>query len=154
MKNLTKKVVSLAVISSAVFYSLAPKTMAQNLLSESNNQTSTPQLLAQSQRNSFISVGGHDIGGDFRIMTENSGKRYLVLNPSFYTESGPSLQVLLHRQNNPVNYNSDNYIKLGNLEHYQGFQRYEIPQGVSLSEFRTVVIWCQPYNVTFGYARL
>ena len=153
MKNLTKKVVSVAVISGAIFYSLAPKAIAQNLLSESNNQASTPQLVAQSQGNQFVRGSSYDVGGSFRIMMEN-GKRYVVLDQSFYTEGAPGLQVLLHRQNNPTNYSSDNYIKLGNLESYQGFQRYEIPQGVSLNEFRTVVIWCEPYNITFGYARL
>ncbi|HEY9728975.1 MAG TPA: DM13 domain-containing protein [Chroococcales cyanobacterium] len=94
--------------------------------------------------------------GTAKIVTEN-GQRYLVLDSAFSTsEQGPDLHVLLDTaQKPPQQYqNSSSYVNLGKLQKYQGMQRYPIPAGINLANYKSVVIWCQMANATFGYASL
>ncbi|MEO0489103.1 MAG: DM13 domain-containing protein, partial [Cyanobacteria bacterium J06659_2] len=40
------------------------------------------------------------------------------------------------------------------LESFDGAQRYAIPETVDVDAFNSVVIWCEEFNVTFGYAAI
>ncbi|MEM9006293.1 MAG: DM13 domain-containing protein [Cyanobacteria bacterium P01_F01_bin.86] len=93
----------------------------------------------------------HPTSGSARIVEEN-GKQYLEFDAEFRSDSGPDLLVLLHEEAVPQSYNSDQYVSLGFLQSTEGGQRYEIPEGVSVEDFQSAVIWCRQFNVTFGYA--
>jgi hypothetical protein len=86
-------------------------------------------------------------------VTEGS-QRYLVLDEAFKSDNGPDLFVVLHRANPPQDYNQSDYVNLGRLQNTSGTQKYAIPADVNPKDFRSVVIWCQKFNVTFGYAPL
>ena len=45
-------------------------------------------------------------------------------------------------------------VELGSLKGNEGDQNYDIPKDTDLSKFRTVVIYCQRFNATFGAAPL
>ena len=45
-------------------------------------------------------------------------------------------------------------VELGSLKGNEGDQNYDIPKGTDLSKFRTVVIYCERFNATFGAAPL
>ena len=73
----------------------------------------------------------------------------------FTTARGPKVRVVLHRNSTvPVNLNERNYVTLANLQRFDGAQRYEIPDNFDLDDFKSVAIWCEEFNVTFGFARL
>ena len=73
----------------------------------------------------------------------------------FTTARGPKVRVVLHRNSTvPVNLNERNYVTLANLQRFDGAQRYEIPANFDLDDFKSVAIWCEEFNVTFGFARL
>ena len=91
--------------------------------------------------------------GTVSIVEEN-GTRYLEFDAAFESADGPDLFVLIHREDVPQNYDADQYINLGELQATAGSQRYEIPEGVSVADFQSAVIWCRQFNVTFGYATL
>ncbi len=94
--------------------------------------------------------------GSARIVVEN-GQRYLVLDRSFKTSNqGPDLHVVLDpAQQPPLHYQGKaNVVNLGKLQKFAGEQRYAIPANVDLSKFKSVGIWCQTANATFGYAPL
>ncbi|MEL7070783.1 MAG: DM13 domain-containing protein [Cyanobacteria bacterium J06581_3] len=101
----------------------------------------------------FVGADGHSTSGGVQIVEEN-GQRYLELDSSFRTDSGPDLFVLLHRDAVPGSYNSDDYVNLGRVQSFNGAQRYAIPADVDLSAFQSAVIWCQDFDVTFGYATI
>jgi hypothetical protein len=42
----------------------------------------------------------------------------------------------------------------GDLQSTDGSQRYEIPADVDIDAFKSAVIWCRQFNVTFGFAAL
>ncbi len=45
-------------------------------------------------------------------------------------------------------------IDLGSLKGNVGDQNYEIPADVDLSEYQSIVIYCQPFHVVFSIATL
>ncbi|MEL6552855.1 MAG: DM13 domain-containing protein [Cyanobacteria bacterium J06621_11] len=93
------------------------------------------------------------VSGNAQIIEEN-GQRYLELDAAFSSASGPDLFVLLHRDEVPNSYSPEDYVNLGRIQELEGAQRYAIPADVDLSDLRSAVIWCQEFNVTFGYAVL
>ena len=111
--------------------------------------TSSKQLAASA---AFVDAAKSTSGG-VQIIEEN-GQRYLELDNTFATESGPDVFVLLHREAVPNSYSPEDYVNLGRIQSFEGAQRYVIPAEVDLTDFRSAVIWCEDFNVTFGYAVL
>lgn len=94
--------------------------------------------------------------GTAQIVVEQ-GKRYLVLSADFKTSNqGPDLHVVLDPASQPPAQYQDKttFVNLGKLQKFAGTQRYAIPTSVDLSQFKSVGIWCQMANATFGYAPL
>jgi hypothetical protein len=46
------------------------------------------------------------------------------------------------------------FIDLGKLRAFEGSQRYEIPAGVNLADYPSVVIWCRQFSVLISPADL
>jgi len=46
------------------------------------------------------------------------------------------------------------HLDLGELKGNIGAQNYPVPRAADLGQYRTVVIWCERFSVTFGYAPL
>ncbi|MGB3532668.1 MAG: DM13 domain-containing protein [Microcoleaceae cyanobacterium] len=115
------------------------------------------QQLAQNviASGSFVTVEqDHPTEGTAQIITEN-GKRYLEFDQAFTTAQGPDVLIIMHRDSTiPVNVEEADYITLAPLTSFDGAQRYEIPENVNPSDFKSVGIWCREFNVTFGYASL
>ncbi len=123
---------------------------------QANSGIESNQLIAAktTSANNFISVGGHKTTGGVKIITVD-GKKYLELNQAFTTDNGPNLKVVLHRdQSVGASIAKDDYVSLSRLNSFRGTQRYLIPDSLDLSQYGAVAIWCQQFNVTFGYARL
>jgi hypothetical protein len=114
-----------------------------------------PNVLAAG---SFISHE-HGTTGDVRILELADGTRVLRLT-GLDTSNGPDLKVWL--TDAPVIDGTDGwfvfddgaYVDLGSLKGNRGNQNYAIPAGVDLSEFGSVAIWCDRFNVSFGAAEL
>lgn len=94
--------------------------------------------------------------GQARIVSEGKN-HYLELDKAFSTSNqGPDLHILLDTTANPPKTykNQKGVTNLGKLRSFTGAQRYPIPGSVNLSNVKSVVIWCQMANATFGYAPL
>ncbi|MEM7062720.1 MAG: DM13 domain-containing protein [Cyanobacteria bacterium P01_B01_bin.77] len=107
---------------------------------------------AAADTSSFVAVSSETAGG--ATIVEENGKRYLEFDQSFSTEDGPDLFVLLHKEATPQSYSSEQYVNLGDLQSIEGSQRYEIPEDISVDDFKSAVIWCRQFNVTFGFAAI
>ena len=115
--------------------------------------TSTSLIAAKTNSGSFVGVD-HPTQGRASIIEED-GIKYLEISSDFQTDEGPALEVILH--NSPTvgtKVQEGEYVNLGTLKAVSGSQRYQIPQDLSLDEYQSVAIWCQEFNVTFGYATL
>lgn len=97
--------------------------------------------------------------GTVRILELESGERFLRIE-GLDTSDGPDLEVWI--TDAPVIegldgwrvFDDGNYLSLGPLKGNMGDQNYEIPEGVDLSDFSSVSIWCVRFSVSFGAAEL
>ncbi|GAB4529824.1 MAG: hypothetical protein Tsb0014_12040 [Pleurocapsa sp.] len=125
------------------------------VIAESATKTSSIQKIDDTVANSFISIDtGHPTDGRVRIISDR-GKNYLEFDDDFTTLPAPELKVILHRYNLvPSKIESFNYLSLAPLSSFRGQQRYLIPDYIDLSQYASVAIWCQKYNLTFAHAAL
>jgi len=73
----------------------------------------------------------------------------------FEVTNGPDLHVLLVPNDAPVDRDDlTGYVDLGKLKGNIGNQNYEIPPDIDISEFRSIVIYCEPFHVLFASATL
>jgi hypothetical protein len=121
-------------------------------------QTPSPETTSETQTviqsGDFIATGV-PTSGTAKIVREN-GRYYLDLSETFETKKGPKLIVILTNFFEPpkVRLTPGTYLELGKLQKVKGAQRYEIPANVDPTTFHSAVIWCKPFNVTFGSATL
>lgn len=93
----------------------------------------------------------HRGSGTATVFTLPDGKRVLRFE-DFTVTNGPDLSVYLVRSGDG---NVDSgFLDLGKLKGNKGNQNYDIPEGTDLSAYRSVVIWCVPFGVTFATATL
>lgn len=109
-------------------------------------------------KGSFISHE-HQTSGTAEILRLPDGQRVLRLE-GLRTSNGPDLKVWL--TDAPVIEGTDGwfvfddgeYVDLGALKGNVGNQNYPIPDDVDLKDLRSVSIWCDRFNVSFGAAEL
>jgi len=100
----------------------------------------------------FAGLGRYSGGGDAVVLNDGTEQRFLRFEENFETSNGPDLNVYLTVGGDVGN--AAGYVDLGDLRGNIGSQNYEIPVGVDLAEFDTVVIWCVRFGVGFAEAPL
>lgn len=96
----------------------------------------------------------HMGSGTATIYRLEDGSHVLRL-ADFEVTNGPDLHVLLVPADDPGDQDAiAGYVDLGSLKGNIGDQNYEIPPEVDISEFGSVVIYCQPFHVIFSVASL
>ncbi|MDM5187329.1 DM13 domain-containing protein [Bacillus sp. DX4.1] len=96
--------------------------------------------------------GVHETTGTATIHQLADGKRVLRLS-NFSTSNGPDVRVVLvptNRLKNNEDVKNHRYIELGKLKGNKGDQNYEIPEGIDVSTYGSVSIWCKRFNENFG----
>ena len=73
----------------------------------------------------------------------------------FEVTNGPDLHVLLvpHGDSEGLD-DLTGYVDLGSLKGNLGDQNYDIPDNIDISEYGSVVIYCEPFHVIFSIAAL
>lgn len=99
----------------------------------------------------------HPGSGDAIVITDGSDQRFLRFE-NFETDNGPDLFVYLTTARADANSGDfgveGEFINLGRLKGNVGPQNYEIPVDANISEFATVVVWCDRFSVAFTAADL
>ncbi len=114
----------------------------------------TPAAGSVQSSGAFIDAE-HPTKGNASIITEN-GKKYIQFDNQFKSDNGPDLFVILHKDDKlPITgIKEADYVSIAPLKSTNGVQKYEIPENVDVSNFKSVAIWCREFNATFGYAVL
>jgi electron transfer DM13 len=97
----------------------------------------------------------HTTSGTARVLEQN-GVRLLRLE-GFSTSDGPDVHVWLTDATAGGEwgkYDDGRAVKLGKIKATDGNQNYTIPADATLDGLRSVVIWCDRFNVAFGSAGL
>jgi Electron transfer DM13 len=141
--------------------SASPKASPKTSPAETPTETPTksadtgPATLA---RGTLISHE-HDTTGTVAILRLADGSRVLRLE-GLDTSDGPDLEVWLSdAEVKPGRagwhlFDDGRYHDLGDLKGNKGNQNYPIPADIDLADFRSVSIWCDRFNVSFGAATL
>jgi hypothetical protein len=112
-----------------------------------------PVLLA---RGEFISHE-HSTSGTASVIRQPDGSRVLAL-AGLRTSDGPVVKVWLTDRKVTADgwhvFDDGTYVDLGGLKGNIGNQLYPIPDTADLSELRSVSIWCDRFDVSFGAAEL
>lgn len=94
----------------------------------------------------------YDIDGGWSVVEEN-GRTLVRFDDDFATEGGPDLKVFL----SPTAIDAvdgdtatDGSVLLGELVSTDGGQEYALPEGLSLEDFRSVLIHCEEFSVLWG----
>lgn len=116
------------------------------------DKTGTPTVLASG----LLHSGEHHTEGTARVLRLEDGRRFLRLT-DFRTSNGPVVKVWLsaassHSSDGAIN--DAAHLDLGGLKGNIGNQNYALPADVDLGSYRSVVIWCDRFNVSFGAAPL
>ena len=85
------------------------------------------------------------------------GGNSVVRFEDFRTTNGPALVVYLAKHPSPTtadDVTDGGFVSLGKLKGNVGNQNYEVPDGVDISEYGSVVIWCELFGVLFSPAAL
>jgi hypothetical protein len=86
-------------------------------------------------------------------VVERDGKTFIVFADDFRAANGPDLKIFLSPQTvadvtgkTAVN----GAINIGELKATKGTQEYEVPAGVNLSDYNSVLVHCEAYSVLWG----
>ncbi|MEM8985261.1 MAG: DM13 domain-containing protein [Pseudomonadota bacterium] len=96
------------------------------------------------------------VAGDWSIVREN-GKTYIDLSADFKTRNAPDLKVFLSPQEakSTTGKNAtDGALLVAPLSSNKGAQRFELPEGVDLASYKSVLIHCHAYSKLWSAADL
>ena len=84
-------------------------------------------------------------------------EKTVFLHDDFEVGPGPKFHVYLVPKSD-IRASSDlsdvMFVDLGRLRSFKGSQKYEIPPGLDLSKYKSVVIWCETFAVLISPADL
>ncbi len=92
----------------------------------------------------------HTGSGRVAILETASGS-FVLRFEDFSVLNGPDLHVYLSPD--PSGYASG-AVEIGTLKATDGSFNYDLPPGLDPGAFRSVVIWCEPFEVQFAHAEL
>ncbi|WP_285505956.1 DM13 domain-containing protein [Actinokineospora sp. NBRC 105648] len=137
----------------------ATATTPETAATAAPSVTSTPPVLTTAPagpkvlgEGAFVSQE-HPTRGTARVL-EQGGARLLRLT-GFSTSDGPDVHVWLSAAPAGADwhaYDDGRYVRLGKLKATDGNINYPIPADADLTGMRSVVIWCDRFNVAFGSA--
>ena len=101
----------------------------------------------------------HATSGTVKLVRLADGTHVVRLE-NLDTSNGPDLRVWL--TDAPVKqgqagwhvFDDGEYVSLGKLKGNKGSQNYALPDGVDPSDYSSVSIWCDRFDVSFGAAEL
>ena len=84
-------------------------------------------------------------------------ERTVFLEPDFKVGPGPKFHVYLVPKasiRSAAEVKDAMFVDLGRLRSFAGSQKYEIPAGLDLKQYASVVIWCEQFSVLISPADL
>lgn len=120
-------------------------------LAQAQIEASTSQSVDYATSGDFVRKAKR-LKGSWTI--EQRGERtFIVFADDFRAANGPDLKIFLSPKSiakatgkNAV----DGSINIGELKKTKGTQEYEVPAGINLADFGSVLVHCEAYSVLWG----
>ena len=132
--------------------SMASSSMADSHDADQMSNDSEPVRLASGR----FHTNAHETKGLATIYRLDDGRRVLRLT-GFSTSNGPDVRVYLVAAADVQKEDAAKragIVDLGALKGNIGDQNYDVPEGLDLTKYRAVSIWCRRFSVNFGAAPL
>jgi hypothetical protein len=132
--------------------SMASSSMADSHEADQMSNDSEPVRLASGR----FHTNAHETKGLATIYRLDDGRRVLRLT-GFSTSNGPDVRVYLVAAADVQKEDAAKragIVDLGALKGNIGDQNYDVPEGLDLTKYRAVSIWCRRFSVNFGAAPL
>lgn len=117
--------------------------MAEEVVEMDDSMPTEPAVLSQAH----FQPRAHDVSGQ-ALVIETSEETILRFE-DFETINGPQLKIYLSSD-----LGVSDAVDLGDIKATKGNVNYQIPEGVDLSVYSNVLVWCEPFKVLFSYAEL
>jgi len=114
-------------------------------------QATIAQQAAYSTSGDFIKKS-KKLKGSWSVV-EREGKSFIVFSDDFRAAKGPDLKIFLSPKSvaDATGKNAvDGSLNIGELKKTKGAQEYEVPSGVDLSQYGSVLVHCEAYSVLWG----
>ena len=131
---------------------MASSSMAGSHTADPMSNDSEPVRLATGR----FHTNAHETKGQATIYRLDDGRRVLRLT-GFSTSNGPDVRVYLVAAADVQKEDAAKragIVDLGALKGNIGDQNYDVPEGLDLTKYRAVSIWCRRFSVNFGAAPL
>ncbi len=117
---------------------------------EKDDDAMMEEAMTQELSGGFQGAGDgiHNASGKATVLHLEDGSAVLRFE-NFRVTNGPDLYVYLSTDKS-----ASDHIDLGELKANSGNQNYDLPDGVDLSKYDNVIIWCKAFSVYFGGAEL
>ena len=120
------------------------------------------EQLTEDDRSALVATGNFIHANPSDPLHYGSGKvsvyeKTLFLEPDFEVGPGPKYHVYLVPKETirqSLDVKDTMFVDLGRLRSFKGSQRFEIPAGVDLKQYSSVVIWCETFSVLISPADL
>jgi hypothetical protein len=132
--------------------SMASSSMAGSHEADQMSNDSEPVRLVSGR----FHTNAHETKGVATIYRLVEGRRVLRLT-GFSTSNGPDVRVYLVAAADVQKEDAAKragIVDLGALKGNIGDQNYDVPEGLDLTKYRAVSIWCRRFSVNFGAAPL
>ncbi len=129
-------------------------TGAAQASAAASERAGTPALTFEArvvQRGQFRGADSFHTGSGDALIIETAPETYTLRFENFSVRNGPDLFVYL---STTVDGGYDGALKIGKLKGTDGAFNYNIPAGTDLSQFKSVIVWCDPFGVLFAVAPL
>ncbi len=142
-----------ALVLGVAYWLISPffidKNVSEDFPVDTGVSASGTELSLIKQQGSFEGFDSVHYGsGD--VVVIQSGEGYVVrFEENFSVANGPDLYVGLGKDGKYVE-----GTELGKLKGNIGSQNYVVPEGVDLSKYNEVWVWCRAFSVGFAKARI
>jgi hypothetical protein len=131
---------------------LTAKKSGTVLIQASSEGINSSSIMASVVRKgTFVGKTGHQAGGTAKLKVVNNNLQ-LIFESNFSACCGPDFRVYLSNQFQDNNINGG--YELAILQKGSGAQTYNIPNTISIDQYRYAIIWCKKFNVLIGVADL
>ena len=148
---MTKKVritIVVLVVLGVLYYSLSPLFRNVQVYDEAPVSAEKVQMNEEAVREpvtfTVVDTPSHPASGSLSVL-ESEGKTY-VRYENYKTINGPDLFVYLSKD-----LDAKEFVNLGELRGTEGNINYEVPDNVTVEDYRYVLTWCKQFGVLFNY---
>lgn len=138
------------------FFSILMSMLMVTAAANAQSAPSNDELPSGELEGAFSSWGKTSLSGSWSVVSEN-GRHYIQLADNFSAKKGPDVKIFLSPTAS-ADVTGDNatkgsvFVKL--LDDFSGRARIELPNGVDLSDYQSLIFHCEEYSKLWGVSAL